>query len=227
MHVPAHPELCAAVRTNIRQFQVDERYGFVWVCLGTPARDIPRIPHWDNAEFRKSFAGPVEHYAYERMLGAIRRCDVAIFMIDATEPVSQVDQKLSQELQEQFKPTVLAITTAGEGRFLEVNDAFLRLHGYTRDEVIGRTSAVIGTLATLLVLGLSLARLSPTARERTRYPMSVHRSLATGGGQQAEPAPGDHRGGARDLARTGAAPGRGRLTPGRQAASNCRAASLA
>jgi PAS domain S-box-containing protein len=39
----------------------------------------------------------------------------------------------------ELTPTVLAITTAGEGRFLEVNDAFARLHGYSRAEVIGRT----------------------------------------------------------------------------------------
>jgi two-component system CheB/CheR fusion protein len=39
----------------------------------------------------------------------------------------------------ELSPTVLAITTAGEGRLLDVNDAFTRLHGYTRDEVIGRT----------------------------------------------------------------------------------------
>jgi PAS domain S-box-containing protein len=39
----------------------------------------------------------------------------------------------------ELSPTVLAITTAGEGRLLEVNQAFVELHGYTREEVIGRT----------------------------------------------------------------------------------------
>jgi PAS domain S-box-containing protein len=39
----------------------------------------------------------------------------------------------------ELSPTILAITTAGEGRLLDVNEAFTRLHGYTREEVIGRT----------------------------------------------------------------------------------------
>lgn len=39
----------------------------------------------------------------------------------------------------ELSPTILAITTAGEGRLLEVNQAFVDLHGYTRKEVLGRT----------------------------------------------------------------------------------------
>jgi PAS domain S-box-containing protein len=49
----------------------------------------------------------------------------------------EIDDKLRVAFA--LSPTVLAITTAGEGRLVEVNEAFLRLHGYTRDEVIGRT----------------------------------------------------------------------------------------
>jgi GTPase len=65
----------------------------------------------DTAGIRKhkSFADHIELYAYHRMLEAIRRADVAIFMIDATVPVSQVDAKLGQELQHRFKPTVIAV----------------------------------------------------------------------------------------------------------------------
>jgi GTP-binding protein len=44
------------------------------------------------------------------MLQAIRRSDVALLLIDATERISQVDRKLSQELQRQFKPTVIVVT---------------------------------------------------------------------------------------------------------------------
>ena len=39
----------------------------------------------------------------------------------------------------ELSPMILAITTAGEGRLLEVNQAFVDLHGYAREEVIGRT----------------------------------------------------------------------------------------
>lgn len=38
----------------------------------------------------------------------------------------------------ELSPTVLALTSLDDGRFLEVNDAFTRVHGYARDEVIGR-----------------------------------------------------------------------------------------
>jgi GTP-binding protein len=58
---------------------------------------------------RKSFSGNVEYYAYHRMLHAIRRSDVVMFMIDATRKVSQVDRKLAQELQRQYKPTVIVL----------------------------------------------------------------------------------------------------------------------
>ena len=58
---------------------------------------------------KKSFADAIELYAYGRMLAAIARADVAVFLIDATSEVSQVDKKLSQELQRTFKPTVIAV----------------------------------------------------------------------------------------------------------------------
>jgi PAS domain S-box-containing protein len=41
-------------------------------------------------------------------------------------------------------PDWIAFTTLSEGRFIEVNDAFLVITGYTRDEVIGRPSSEIG-----------------------------------------------------------------------------------
>jgi PAS domain S-box-containing protein len=37
-------------------------------------------------------------------------------------------------------PIPIGITTVAEGRFIDVNDSLLRLYGYHRDEVIGRTS---------------------------------------------------------------------------------------
>jgi GTP-binding protein len=61
---------------------------------------------------RKSFADDIEFYAYRRMLSAIRRADVALLLIDATEEISQVDKKLAQELQRQFKPTVIVVNKA-------------------------------------------------------------------------------------------------------------------
>jgi GTP-binding protein len=58
---------------------------------------------------QKSFSDDIEFYAYRRMLNSIRRSDVSMLMIDATTRVSQVDKKLSTELQRQFKPTVIVV----------------------------------------------------------------------------------------------------------------------
>jgi GTP-binding protein len=58
---------------------------------------------------QKSFADDVEYYAYRRMLQSIRRADVTLLLIDATDRISQVDKKLAMELQRQFKPTVIVV----------------------------------------------------------------------------------------------------------------------
>jgi GTP-binding protein len=58
---------------------------------------------------RKSMSDSIEQYANHRMLAALRRADVAVFLIDATVEVSQVDKALSQELQRLHKPTVIAV----------------------------------------------------------------------------------------------------------------------
>jgi phenylpropionate dioxygenase-like ring-hydroxylating dioxygenase large terminal subunit len=40
-----------------------ERYGFVWVCLGEPANDIPVFPQWDDPSFMKVHSGPYKYAA--------------------------------------------------------------------------------------------------------------------------------------------------------------------
>jgi PAS domain S-box-containing protein len=41
-------------------------------------------------------------------------------------------------------PEIITITSISEGRFLEVNDSFTRVTGFSRDEVIGRTTIELG-----------------------------------------------------------------------------------
>ena len=43
------------------------------------------------------------------MLQSIRRADVTMLLIDATDRISQVDKKLAMELQRQFTPTVIVV----------------------------------------------------------------------------------------------------------------------
>ncbi|MGH9493158.1 MAG: PAS domain S-box protein, partial [Terriglobales bacterium] len=44
-------------------------------------------------------------------------------------------------------PDAITITTVDEGRYIEVNDSFLHLSGYTREQVIGRTSVELNLWA--------------------------------------------------------------------------------
>jgi hypothetical protein len=56
------------------------------------------------------------------------------------------DLGASAKLQAAFElsPTILAVSSLDDGRLLEVNEAFLRATGYTRDEIIGRRIADLG-----------------------------------------------------------------------------------
>jgi len=58
---------------------------------------------------RKSLADDVEYYSLHRALRAIRRADVVMLLIDATQRVSQVDKKLSGEILEHHKPCVVVV----------------------------------------------------------------------------------------------------------------------
>ena len=56
------------------------------------------------------------------------------------------EQEALQRFDRLFRcnPAPMALNGTSDGRFTDVNDAFLKVLGYTRDEVIGRTSAEIG-----------------------------------------------------------------------------------
>lgn len=58
---------------------------------------------------KKSFADRIEWWALERMEKAIDRCDVALLMIDATEPISHVDHQVAQKLTKTYKPCAIVV----------------------------------------------------------------------------------------------------------------------
>ena len=64
-----------------------------------------------------------------RMPGEIRRTEEALRLSE---------EKFAKAFQ--VSPDAITITTLDEGRYIEVNESFLRLSGYTRPEVIGRTA---------------------------------------------------------------------------------------
>jgi len=65
----------------------------------------------DTAGVRKrsKMADDIEYYGYHRAQLSIRRADVVLLMIDATEEVSHVDKTLGGYIVEQFKPCVLVV----------------------------------------------------------------------------------------------------------------------
>ena len=72
-------------------------------------------------------------------------------MVDISEQ-KDTQQTLRHSEERFFKafrsnPEAVAISTAAQGRFIDVNDAFLRAMGYERHEVIGKTVAELGVWA--------------------------------------------------------------------------------
>jgi PAS domain S-box-containing protein len=56
----------------------------------------------------------------------------------ATRKLIESEQRFAKAFK--ANPQPMSITTAAEGKYLDVNESFLRMSGYTRDEVIGHTS---------------------------------------------------------------------------------------
>ncbi|MHC1713127.1 MAG: ATP-binding protein [Solidesulfovibrio sp.] len=73
---------------------------------------------------------------------------LAIYAQDITEQLATEEalKKSQERLAKIFRltPAVVIIISQVEERFLEINDAFTTLTGYTRDDVLGRSNAEIG-----------------------------------------------------------------------------------
>jgi len=82
----------------------------------------------DTAGIRKekTISDSVEFYSQVRSLRAIRRADVVLLLIDATQDVSRIDRQIAGEVQELAIPCVLVVTKwdlarerAGTGQYEE------------------------------------------------------------------------------------------------------------
>ncbi|MBE3068684.1 MAG: ribosome biogenesis GTPase Der [Planctomycetes bacterium] len=58
---------------------------------------------------RKSVANDIEFYSLTRAMESIRRADVVLFLIDAADPISQVDKHLGAAIVEAMKPVVVVV----------------------------------------------------------------------------------------------------------------------
>ena len=65
----------------------------------------------DTAGVRKKskIADSIEFYSYTRATRAIKRADVVLLLIDAAEPVSQVDKKLAVFISEEYKSCIIVV----------------------------------------------------------------------------------------------------------------------
>ena len=60
-------------------------------------------------KMRHMVTDDILYYSFHRAERSIRRADVILFLIDASEPVSEPDKKLATYIAEQYKPVILVI----------------------------------------------------------------------------------------------------------------------
>ena len=58
---------------------------------------------------RKSWSDAVEAYSNQRTTDSIDRADVVFMLIDATEPISQVEKRLARAIVDQYKPVAIIL----------------------------------------------------------------------------------------------------------------------
>jgi GTP-binding protein len=86
---------------------------------------------------RKSRIGAsVEYYSLERAFRAIRRCDVALHMVDVGAEVSRLDKQLASSIESQCKPCILV-----------VNKWDLAVSKFTTDEYVRYLSSSLHSLS--------------------------------------------------------------------------------
>lgn len=65
----------------------------------------------DTAGIRKKskITGNIDFYSYVRATGSIRRADVVLLLIDATESISQVDKKVASFIADEYKSCIIVV----------------------------------------------------------------------------------------------------------------------
>lgn len=58
---------------------------------------------------RSKHKNSIEYFSTHRALASIRRADVALFLIDATTPITEVDKKLAEQIVNEFKPCLIVV----------------------------------------------------------------------------------------------------------------------
>lgn len=101
---------------------------------------LERIPRWSREtvqnvmEFYSHLAGMITELSYRN----VRLSKALVERKQAEEALRESEEKFSKSFR--ATPSVLSISTISDGRYIEVNESFERSIGYSREEVLGRTS---------------------------------------------------------------------------------------
>lgn len=100
---PAHPNQIPSAKARAYVYQVQQKYGWVWVSLGKPEHEPPVMPEWYDTSFRKVHCGPyaiqangpriienfldVTHFPYvhEGFLGDPTHAELSDYTVETTE----------------------------------------------------------------------------------------------------------------------------------------------
>lgn len=58
VYMPAAPTETPMKKARAIKHHSQEKYGFIWACLGEPAQDIPAFAEWDDPSYQKVHCGP-------------------------------------------------------------------------------------------------------------------------------------------------------------------------
>jgi len=115
--IPQRPSSAIPAKAKVPCYQVIERYGLLWVCMGTPALPLPPFPEFDDPSFGTVFVGTQEwnagaarimenfldvaHFAWVHtgLLGDPRRPEVFV------SPLERTEQGFSYTARTQIEPT--------------------------------------------------------------------------------------------------------------------------
>ena len=108
------------------------------------SREI-RQPNADVLEMFAAIGGQIGQFIErKRAEEAIRQLnsDLERRVTEATRGLRESQERFSKAFR--ASPVFISIARMSDGKFVEVNDAFLQSSGYTRQQVIGHTSAELG-----------------------------------------------------------------------------------
>jgi len=63
VRIPAHPEQKPPPKARVKTYFCEEKYGLIWVCLGSPKGEVPSFEEWEDTSFRKIPCGPYRYHA--------------------------------------------------------------------------------------------------------------------------------------------------------------------